>query len=103
MNKIIDKIKNIYNTFGQYIFSNDITCLKSNNITLQDNKYIIINNSGLYYVHIYNNIKLIHININNKKTLVNAINMIHFSENDIINKYNNDFFNMLICKEPDTN
>ena len=99
MNKIIDKIKNIYNTFGQYIISNEIVCLKSNNIILQDNKYIIINDPGLYYVHIYDNIKLIHININNKKTQLKAINMIYFNENDIINKYNNDFFNMIICKD----
>jgi hypothetical protein len=98
MIRLLDKIKNIYNTFGLYIFSNNILCSKSNNIELYDNKYITILQKGDYYIHIYDNNKLIYININNIKTQLKTINILQLEENDILNKYNNDYFNMLICR-----
>ena len=100
MKHIIDKINTIYNTYGLYIVSTNISCKKSKNLLIQYNKYIIINESGSYYVHIYNNNnKIIYININNIKTKLNTLNLIKLNENDIINSVNNDYFNMLICKE----
>jgi hypothetical protein len=99
MNYIINKIKYIYNTYGLYIFSTNISCKKSNNILMEGNKYIIINNPGLYYVHIYDNNKIIYININNIKIQLNTLNILKLNENDIINRFNDDYFNMLICKE----
>jgi len=100
MKHIIDKINTIYNTYGLYIFSTNISCKKSKNLLMQYNKYIIINEPGSYYVHIYNNNnKIIYININNIKTKLNTLNLIKLNENDIINSVNNDYFNMLICKE----
>jgi len=98
MIRLLDKIKNLYNTFGLYIFSNNIVCSKSNNIELYDNKYITILQKGDYYIHIYDNNKLIYININNIKTQLKTINILQLEENDILNKYNNDYFNMLICR-----
>jgi len=98
MKSLLDKIKNIYNTFGLYIFSNNIVCSKSNNIELYDNKYITILQKGDYYIHIYDNNKLIYININNIKTQLKTINILQLEENDILNKYNSDYFNMLICR-----
>ena len=100
MKHIIDKINTIYNTYGLYIVSTNISCKKSKNLLIQYSKYIIINESGSYYVHIYNNNnKIIYININNIKTKLNTLNLIKLNENDIINSVNNDYFNMLICKE----
>jgi len=67
---------------------------------LNDNNYIVINTSGYYYIHVYENTKLINININinNKKTQLNVMNLLKFDENDILSRHNNDYFNMLICK-----
>jgi hypothetical protein len=99
MNHIIDKIKYLYNTFGLYIFSTNISCIKSKNLIIQDNKYIIINDTGLYYIHVSDNKNIIYININNIKTQLSALNLLKLNENDIINRYNDNYFNMLICKE----
>ena len=98
MKRLLDKIKDIYNTFGLYIFSNNIVCNKSNNIELYDNRYIMIIETGTYFVHVYDNTKLVHININNNKTQLKAINILDLEENDILNRYGDDYFNMLICR-----
>lgn len=99
MNKLLEKIKNIYTIFGIYIFSNTIVCNHySDNITLYDDKYLIINKPGYYYIYIYENLKPIFININNNKTKLNALNLCKLDENDIITTCSSDNFNMLICK-----
>ena len=98
MKSFLEKIKNMYNTFAFFIFSNTISCVKSKNINLQNEKYIVIGDTGQYYIHIYDNHKFIHININNKKTKLESLNLLNLEENDILSQYNNDYFNILICK-----
>jgi hypothetical protein len=98
MNKLLEKIIYIYNIFGIYSFSNIILCNHADNITLHDNDYLIIDHPGYYYIHIYENIKPVFININKNKTNLNTLNLIKLNNNDIITRYDNDNFNMLICR-----
>ena len=54
----------------------------------------------MYYIHVFNNSTIIYINVNNNKIKLKSLNILYLNENDIINKYDDNYFNMLICKEP---